>query len=794
MSIPQWITTAGNLGTIPEGIEYSFSLQATSSIEPVNYQLLAGQLPPGLQFSTAGLISGTPNDVAENVTSTFAVRATAGGFIADRTFSLTVSGQTPPRFITPAGNIGIFYDGTEVNIQLEYTDDDPGEIVRVRRIAGRLPPGLKLDSATGVISGIIQPLIEGPGSAAAGFDVSAFDQFPLDFTARASNQRYQFQLEVTDSKEFDIRTFDIFVYAKDSVTADSTQISADSGFVTADVTNERPPVLITASTDLGTVRADNQFAFKFDAVRFDGDPIEFFVEGAIPPGLQLDPQTGWLYGFLPDQSATELFYEFTAGVNKVKDRTLRVFLVTDLIANILPGYVVQQIYQVGQEQKIATGVVNSIVASNEIIVQQTPGDDFVEGELLSIRPPDSAFFVDGAVVQPGGISRFVIVPKVYVGQEWIDLEPKTFRVRVIGDIETEVMWQTPQDLGTIQSGNPSDLSVFAVAALGRVLNYQIVEGSLPPGLELLSTGELAGTVSSAGQFFNNTYSFTVNAFTQDGFVSTFREFFLTVDYVDIPSLNIYVKAMPPLEDRQLVADLLTDTDVIYPETVYRAGDPNFGIADDVVYMHAYGLSPLATAQYLAALEQNHYDKNILLGPIQVAQALDDQDIPVYEVVYSSIVDDLVNTQGISIPDQIRWPRPLQSFGVPAANLLYPNSLANMRNRLRNTIGFQRRNLPLWMTSKQKDGKILGFISAWPIVYVQPGHGEATAYRIRQSIGNSLNVVDFKIDRYTVDNRDTQFWDFEIQDWDPPGSANEIENVNDERLDKYLKFPARNILG
>jgi hypothetical protein len=69
---------------------------------------------------------------------------------------------------------------------------------------------------------------------------------------------------------------------------------------------------------------------------------------------------------------------------------------------------------------------------------------------------------------------------------------------VIGDVDTEVIWLTEPDLGTINNGATSTLEVVAVNVGGRTLQYRIVSGSaskLPQGLTLLPSGNISGKVS-----------------------------------------------------------------------------------------------------------------------------------------------------------------------------------------------------------------------------------------------------------------------------------------------------------
>ena len=145
MAQPQWITPAGNLGTVAEGLFFTTPVIA---VDPdggiVKYRLIAGTLPEGIQVKTNGVVEGVPQafstvrgvptEVSENVTSRFALRAYTEMLngeirIADRTFQITVTGQDLPEFVTPAGSIGLFYDGDTVDYQIDFTDQDPGDRV-----------------------------------------------------------------------------------------------------------------------------------------------------------------------------------------------------------------------------------------------------------------------------------------------------------------------------------------------------------------------------------------------------------------------------------------------------------------------------------------------------------------------------------------------------------------------------------------------------------------------------------------------------------------------------------------
>jgi hypothetical protein len=721
MAQPQWVTPAGNLGTIPEGVFYSTPLVA---VEPelgdtVYYQLIAGDLPAGIQIQQTGImtgvpkaianIQGVPEQVSRDVTSKFAVRAytrravngiTVINRLADRTFEITVTGQDVPQWITPAGQIAQYFDGSLVEgLQLEYTDVDPEDIVVVKLVAGILPPGLTL-SSTGLISGFISP--NTPISAVAGYarDGQGYDQYPYDFSTQSIDYNYEFVLEVTDGKVggASLRTFSIFVWSRNSLTADNTIITADNTFITADGSPVRAPIILNPQGSIGTVRNDNFFAYQFNGIDLDGDQFNIVKtpSSTLPPGLTLDPNSGWLYGYIPNLGITENQYDFSLVIEKDND------------------------------------------------------------------------------------------PDIFTG-------PYDYSLSITGPINSEITWLTNSDLGTIVNGSTSVLYVRAVNAGGLELQYRLVSGSnsiLPQGLSLLSNGDIAGRVSfntfaldlGATTFdvtkengqdpttFDMTYTFTVNAYSINGVVNVTKIFTIRVlrEY-NVPYENLYVQCMPPSDDRALIDSLIQNSDIFSPDLIYRYEDPNFGVATRVIYNHAYGLTAATIDDYYSSLYRNHYWKTLVLGSIETAQARDGLGNVIYEVVYSRIIDDLVNNSNESVDKQVELPYPIDYVDQLDVTTVYPNSLVNMRDQVIDVVGQISNILPQWMISKQSNGQVLGFTPAWVIAYVKPGQAERVAYYIRTQFGQQLNLVDFKVDRYELDRSLTHNWDPVLETWTPDPS-------------------------
>ena len=703
MAPPVWVTPPGTLGTIPEGVFYSTPLVAVAD-DTVYYQVIAGQMPPGMFIDETGILSGLPQSratatgiplpVAADTTSKFAVRAfTAARQLADRTFTITVTGQNTVTWTTPAGNIATYYDGNQVSgLQVQYSNPDIYAVEVVTLVGGQLPPGLTI-STSGVISGYIIPNI--PPGGTPGYSVAGqgYDEYPYDFTTESTSTNYQFTLKVTNGQSTDIRTFSIYVYALSAMTADNTYITADNTFITADVSPLIPPIITTPTGSIGITRSDNFFAFQFAGIDFNGNQFRYIAD-TTPPGLTLDPTSGWLYGYIP-----------AGGI----DITTYPFIVR---------------------------------------AQEWPSHP----EVISV--------------------------------------PYNYSLTITGPVNADIIWLTPSDLGTIDNGATSTLYVEAVNVSGLPLTYQLLSGSdsrLPQGLQLLTSGHIAGRVSfdtftldsgtttfDATTHTNTTVipqpttfdmvcTFTVNATSVNGLVNVDKTFSIRViRRYNEPYDNLYIQAMPPQNDRDLIASLVQNKTIFPPDLIYRNDDPNFGVASRVIYDHAYGLTAATYDDYVASLDLNHYWKNLVLGEIKTAQALDDLGNVLYEVVYSEVIDNLVNNSGESVGKSVNLP-----FALPGdTQIVYPNALVDMRTQVIDTVGQVSNVLPRWMLSKQADGRVLGFTPAWVIAYTNPGQSGQIAYNIKSTFGNQLNLIDFEVDRYELDNFLTKNWDRAGQHWVP----------------------------
>ncbi len=879
MAQPVWITPAGNLGVIPEGVFFQLNLEAEDvGLGGVTFSLIAGSLPAGIQLNANGIVTGVPVAVARvqgvplevsaDVTSKFTIRAASQDVpprVRDRTFEITITGDDVPEFTTPAGSLGTFYDGDRLDIQIGYTDTDPADTVIVRLVNGELPIGISV-SPTGLISGNIQPAPD--VNEPAGYDLTPIYTLPYDFVVSAINKNYQFTLEVTDGRNSNLRTFEFFVYDRDTITADNTTITADNTVVTADETTERRPFIINSEpSDLGLVRGDNYYAYQFIGNDYDTPDIRYAIAvnqgSGLPPGLELDPVTGWYYGYIPDQGVTEVDYSFNIVTYQADFVGSIACTATAFGTNRITCASTESIGP-GQPLVFTGTAFGGITAASTQIYYVLAVVNATQFTVTQRLGSNTAVTLTTAA---GSMTANLIVAS----------DPYPYTITLAGDIDAEVTWLTNSDLGVLDNGDISLLVVEAVNRGGRDLEYRLESGAfneLPQGLELLPTGEISGRVSfntfaidlgnttfDRDTTWDSTFRFTVNAYAQDteqllydvesvsvinggsgysdvnppviefsspvgasafpaqagnvtvlggsiaavalissgegysspatititeGFggtgaqlepvmrvtgirdvVSVFKEFVVRVrrEY-NKPYQNLEVQAMPPANDRVLIAELLDNDNIFVPDYIFRPTDPYFGKAEQVVYQHAFGLDPETQDLYVESLYLNHYWKELVLGSIETAQALDEEGNVIYEVVYSRVVDDLVNNQGTSVSKIVNLAYPIATPDDPQTTQVYPNSLANMRDQVIDVVGQISTKLPLWMTSKQTDGRVLGFTPAWVICYTQPDRSRQIAYYIATQFGQQLNRVDFKVDRYVLGTDLSRNWDPVTQRWTP----------------------------
>jgi hypothetical protein len=847
----------GTANTIPR-ITVIVVAQPVLPAISVTYTLISGTLPQGLTLSTLGVISGFPGLVISDTTYTFVIRATDNlSNIRDRTFSMLISGVASPEFTTPEGSLFIventpwIEDSTWVEYDIKYDNPVPDNEVAIRVIQGQLPPGLEIN-AKGLIRGYASPptinvnlgsvntsittvnsnIITGPSTK--DFRIGR----PIIFSGTSfggiiAGQTY-FISFIFDQSSFTIST---------SANGETTTLSNDVGFMTA--------ILPNIAVGQPTIRTYS-FTLKLESL-LGSDLASYSIQ-------------------VRNQNATEgLDKNENTRVPTIYNTRPPTYLITE-DTPYFGYYVLPPDSQGFTYSPTQNAFIGKISSDNEFSFKVI-GKDFDDNVLnysfqalpLGLTGDTSTGWIAGnPVIAGNSISEFsfrVAVNKAI--NPGITSPDFSFSFIIINDLVGDVVWITPANLGQIENSSISTLSVVAESDVA--LAYRLIDGNLPPNLTLTSDGNISGTVAYQptntllGENDATTFTFTVQAYAPlfSTVVQSTRTFTLTVtqEYVQ-PTDTLYIKCAPSIQDRNLIRDLLNDEHLIPNEYLYRPEDPNFGKATNVTYVHAYGIYANDLDAYVAAVTKNHYWRNITLGEINTAVAKNDQGEIIYEVVYSSVIDNLINPEGVSVSKEILWPRFIdlnlgpwytsvtnlytsyigasvqgQSLlteninnisteslftietesGQPAyytsltsglARILYPNSLPNMREQVGDVLGqeYNFRLYPKWMTSQQANGSTLGFTPAWVICYTKPGFAEIVKTNIENNWKTPindpirLNQINFKIDRFTVDKSLTYNYDNNLvpATWTGLPSATPVPDPKDSK-DFFVLFPRETIL-
>lgn len=746
-----WLTPKGNLGTFRELDYQDIILSATdSNNRPLEFKLQSGTVPPGMYVTANGHFKGVPainaSTSSDSVTYTFTVRASNNdGNIADRTFYVVIDAYIPVQIVNrpPSGilRLGTFDDASPVNYQFNAVSSKANANIKWQITSGEVPVDIRTNepialTTDGLFSGYFARLLD-TSAETAGYAVESADAFPYDFSALSRNVVYRFTVQATDGISSDSMLVEITVVSKGHFTADNAITTVDSDFLTIDADNRYVPIIITDPSSIPQLQAGNRFAFKFEAIDPENDTINWQSNAGVPNGLTLSSITGWLTGTIPSQVPESITYAFTVQAYK-RDK---------------PTY----------------------------------------------------------------ISR-----------------PLEVRITSLKNASNYVTWVTPTNVGTLINGQISELDIKAISNLGKPVTYQLIDGSLPAGLELLTNGNIIGrttfkyfsldgfkskltvanafgittgmTVQGPGvaagstvleiidedtitispsinvsegteltfanlitsteyytrttslststsidndtTTFDCTFNFTAQATTTDLTASSVKDFSITIDnYNRAPFENVYLKALPRYEQRQLFDSILSNTSIFPPALLYRPEDPYFGLSEDIRMLFLAGLSSSELSKFANSVQYNHYNKTINFGAVKTARAVDQNFNTKYEVVYLEIPDDKTS-DGVSAA--LSQEPAITNYYEGVYHTIYPNSFENMAYRLSTGIGFVNRGaLPDWMVSPQEDGTTPGLKRVVVLAYTVPGASKLIAYRLKNN-NITFSDIQFVADRYVVD--------------------------------------------
>jgi hypothetical protein len=670
--------------------------------------------------------------------------------------------MSTPIWITRAGNLGAFPENQFFEFALQAQN-----ATEYRVISGTLPPGVQLTRA-GVIAGI-----------------------PVVTQTQPSEQVYDY----------------VFVVRAASTTGSIT----DRGFVLT-INTVQPPVIATRGPVLGEFEPGTYLDIPLSVI--DSTPGELLTwtvsSGQLPSELQLT-DSGRIEGYVLVNQTQDWVFAVTVR-DRLDQDTVNYVIRTVFVPDPRPvittrpqqlttakqdnhlsfqfsafdfeDQTLEWFLDVGTETGYDSTGFDAVGYDKTIAILENLVLDPVTGWLHGYLPPVSG---TQTLVLPVGVRQISTGRRSLI---------QDFEL-VITEYDTveSIRWITPSDLGEINNGSISEFFVQAESFGGQPVTYSLAPYSaqvprlpinMPNGLRVDSSGEIQGRVSFRyWSLDNNTttidngrttwdeiHRFAVEARTADNSEIGVRVFQIrVVSRNRVPFDNVYIRALPSTTARQLLVNLVNDTDIVPNNIVYRPTDPYFGRVRELRMLFLAGVETPVLAQYATATELNHYRKWMTIAGLGVAraQALNTTD-DIYEVVYATVRDNLENQDGRSTALEIDLVQKITNYyqvdGQPQTTA-EPNSFDNMRTRLLLALDLESRGaLPRWQTSVQRDGSVLGAARVIPLAYVKPGTGAVVVQKLLAqdqlqrtlNSGQDLSHLNFEFDRYQIDRQLSLYYD------------------------------------
>lgn len=698
MSLDVWTKSSGYvLDTIGTTSYVTITLPIQNA-EDVTFALISGKLPDGLQLVDSDIV-GIPFAITQPTVCQFCIRASNGTEFSDRTYIINLEGVSPPVFNTHSGGLPVginntyfVFEGSYIEFQIDavHTANDDKDLIFTAP-SNALPPGLVL-SSTGLLYGRVQP--NQPGM---------------------KRQDYQFNILVTGYQQT-VRQFSITVLNPSFMVSDNDDYSVDSTLLTADCVAVTPIEWITPAF-LGYYVYDNYLTLQFKA--YSDSDITYSIDDSptLPPGTAYNSEVNIISGYIPQLPENRRTYAFSIIASRTRDNSAEVL-----------------------ENK-------------------------------------RDFFID-VVEKSNGI----------------------------------IKWKTASLLGTIDVETPSLFSIVAEGPTpNSTMTYTLFSGMLPPGLVLNLDGTIEGKVSSDTDLFT---SFDNLETVFDNYTTTFDRTFTFVAKatdqikdtitnigieegdrygVGVKEFTIYVTQQPvgtsvnytniivqPLLDkghRDLWRSFINNHNIFNRDYLYRADDSAFGVQIHLEMMVYAGVEAVKAEQLLHSTLLNHKKKRFQFGELSTAIARNPSTNAVqYEVVYVNMIDPLeepgailpIKYQGLNPADDttpFSWTSMTRIFGdnPPGSTdkSYYPSSYTLWRTRLNHTesttngtVTTNTNFLPLWMKTFQPSlNNFIGYRPVIPLCFCKVGFSSTILDKIQmymQTTGFSLNMIDYTVDRYTVE--------------------------------------------
>jgi len=552
------------------------------------------------------------------------------------------------------------------------------------------------------------------------YDTTFYDYAVPTQSPKKLNRYYEFTVSASDGITIAERKFQIYLVGDDFLRSDNTIMQLASGLFTADNTYLRAPVWLTPS-DLGYRRANNYVTLFLDVY----DPtsnqgiISFTVKksnadgstSALPPGMKIDSTSGEIAGRIPYQPAVTTEYKFT--IEALRQLGSTASTTTQSFANNIG---VGQTWSGANNiafTDFADSLFNGLGATGWIVFNEIPITESDSGDNKSYKAIDvigkSVWTIENGRVTSTSTDKSVTKIEVgdfdflrgkflgtiaNVGYKTYDAfgatvankvvtmsfysfdkrttssvnptvaKDKEFTVKLLGEIESAITWNTLAALGNLRANFVSTLNVSATSSVpNAVVLYTLDSGKLPPGLTLAIDGQLQGKVNQFGSTgkpglttidktttqttfdgatttIDRSYTFTVKAQDQFQFSATTRSFTITTTDPD-DTLYSSVSMIPLLKQaqRNTFRNFISDPTIFTPGSIYRPNDDSFGLQPQIKMLAYAGIETKSIAEFVSAVSKNHKRKKYKLGAVKKAVAKNPgSNSTVYEVIYVDVID------------------------------------------------------------------------------------------------------------------------------------------------------------
>jgi len=252
-----------------------------------------------------------------------------------------------------------------------------------------------------------------------------------------------------------------------------------------------------------------------------------------PAGLDLDPISGNIYGKLLYQPTYSESYRFTVQVVKINQQTADTTIYEAIESNNA---------RIVGKKYFESITVSTTATMPEVVIL----DDYISeakdqlpdplnydgniGDIILVGISDNVVYDDLLAVMGGTTYAFIYSdtdsnPRwEYVGETITSSQ--IYILNVLGEVFSSIQWISTGSIGSIRSGEISELAVKAINTnTNYSITYELISGQLPDGLVLRSDGSIQGKIKNTGQTY---FDFGTTTAT---FVGSISQNVLTVNTV-----------------------------------------------------------------------------------------------------------------------------------------------------------------------------------------------------------------------------------------------------------------------